>query len=83
MSVHTQFPTRFRAKKEDWMVSLHEFGWDQAAAREFMKSREKILKKARAAGIPRDVFLPFHPNKPGFEERAKVLTALPDVMSWK
>ncbi|MEM1274434.1 MAG: hypothetical protein AAGF88_11490 [Pseudomonadota bacterium] len=67
----------------DWMISIQEFGYDQRAAVDFMIKRERLIRKATSAGVPREVFLPFEPSKPGFEHRIKVLMALPKAMQWE
>lgn len=56
-----------------WMVAVKDFGGDHAELHAFLDTREDFLKRAEAEGIPRETFLPFDPNKPGFEDRAKVL----------
>lgn len=48
----------------------------------FLRRRSAFLRAAEAAGIPRETFLPFDPSKPGFEERAKALIALPKAVGW-
>ena len=68
--------TEERAK---WLVASRDFGGDIFAVTDFLNTREKILRKAEAAGIPREVFLHFEPNKPGFEERAKVLLRASEI----
>ena len=65
-----------------WSVSAGDFGGDIQAVTDFLTSRETILRAAEAIGIPRETFLPFEPNKPGFEERAKVLMKLPKAVGW-
>lgn len=65
-----------------WLVDTQDFGGNSLAADQFLMAREKILAAAEAEGIPRETFLPFEPNKPGFEERAKVLARLPKAMGW-
>lgn len=68
--------TEERAK---WVVAAKDFGGDSIATHDFIWRREEILRKAEAAGIPREVFLHFEPNKPGFEERAKVLLRASEI----
>jgi len=72
-------------EKEDprWLLSIQEFGWREADAVDFLKKRERLLRKATDAGVPRDVFLPFEPSRPGFEHRIKALMALPKAMEWE
>ena len=65
-----------------WLVSVRDFGGDIFATTDFLNRREDILRRAEAAGIPRETFLPFDPNTPGFEERAKVLMDLPKALGW-
>lgn len=52
-----------------WSVKVVDFGGDITKVHEFLIRRSQILRAAEALGIPRDVFLPFEPAKPGFEER--------------
>ncbi len=66
-----------------WLLSIQEFGWSEGDAVEFLRKRERILRKATEAGVPRDVFLPFEPSRPGFEQRIKALAALPEAMEWE
>ena len=65
-----------------WLVASQDFGGDIEQVCAFITAREEILRAAEAAGIPRETFLPFEPNKPGFEERAKVLMKLPKALGW-
>lgn len=65
-----------------WLVPVKAFDGDFDALHAFLDSREAFLSKAEAAGIPRETFLPFEPNKPGFEDRAKVLMNLPKALGW-
>ena len=65
-----------------WAVRAADFNGDHFAVEAFMSSREDFLRKAEAAGVPREAFLPFDPNTPGFEERAKVLMNLPKALGW-
>ena len=51
-----------------WSVNNADFG-GFAGAMAFLTHREEILRAADAIGIPRSAFLPFAPNKPGFEAR--------------
>ena len=51
-----------------WSVSNADFG-GFAAAMAFLRHRDEVLRAAEAVGIPRSAFLPFGPNKPGFEAR--------------
>ena len=66
-----------------WLLSIQDFNFSENDALDFLKKRERLLKKATAAGVPRDVFLPFDPSTPGFEHRIKVLMALPQAMEWE
>ena len=65
-----------------WAVHARDFDGNVFAVTAFLKSRAEFLAKAEAAGIPRDTFLPFDPNRPGFEERAKALLKLADAVGW-
>ena len=65
-----------------WLVAVADFDGDNEAVTNFLISREDFLRKAEAAGVPREAFLPFDPNTPGFEERAKVLMNLPKALGW-
>lgn len=65
-----------------WAVSAADFGGDFIATSAFLSARETLLRQAEAIGIPRETFLPFDPNKPGFEDRAKVLMKLPKALGW-
>ena len=51
-----------------WSVANSDFA-DHGAVMAFLTHREDILRAADAAGIPRTAFLPYAPNKPGFEAR--------------
>ena len=65
-----------------WMVDVRAFPSDRAA-HDFNVARWEFLKAAEAAGIPRETFLPFEPNKPGFMDRAReAFTAFPRKMGW-
>lgn len=65
-----------------WLVAAKDFDGDVEALNRFLMTREELLSAAEAAGIPRETFLPFEPNKPGFEDRAKVLMNLPKALGW-
>ena len=65
-----------------WAVRARDFGGDDMAVAAFLTAREAIFRQAEAIGIPRETFLPFEPNKPGFEDRAKVLMKLPKALGW-
>lgn len=65
-----------------WSVAAQDFGGDILAVTAFLKSREAFLRAAEEAGIPRATFLPFEPNRPGFEDRAKALMKLPAAVGW-
>lgn len=65
-----------------WAVQARDFDGDVLQVADFIKSRESFLKMAEDAGIPRETFLPFEPNKPGFEDRAKALMNLPAAVGW-
>jgi hypothetical protein len=52
-----------------WSVRTEDFGGDTFQVVEFLTRRAEILRAAESLGIPREVFLPFAPTKPGFEER--------------
>ena len=59
-----------------WSVRAADFA-DMAEVHEFLKSRRDLLKVAKANGIGNEWFLPFDPNKPGFEGRvAKAFEAV-------
>ena len=51
-----------------WAVRDEDFG-GVLGAMTFLTHREEILRAAEAVGIPRATFLPYQPNKPGFEAR--------------
>ena len=51
-----------------WSVNGADFG-GHIGAIAFLDQREAILTAGMAAGIPREAFLKFAPNKPGFEAR--------------
>ncbi len=53
-----------------WLVNSADFGGFEAATI-FLNNREALLSAAEAVGIAREVFLPFEPSKPGFEDRAR------------
>ena len=75
---------RFKEDEDPrWLLLIQDFNWRESEAFDFLRARERILRKATEAGIPRDVFLPFEPSKPGFEHRIKVLAALPQAMEWE
>ncbi|MBF9034292.1 hypothetical protein HKCCE2091_08580 [Rhodobacterales bacterium HKCCE2091] len=65
-----------------WSVFGGDFEGSPFKVAEFLKRREEFLRSAEAIGIPRETFLPFQPNKPGFEERAKVLLKLGEAVGW-
>ena len=65
-----------------WAVRARDFGGDDQAVADFLSARETLLRQAEAIGIPRETFLPFDPNTPGFEDRAKVLMKLPKALGW-
>ena len=66
-----------------WAVRARDFGGDPAAVVAFMQARSDFLRAAEAAGVPREAFLPFRPNEPGFMDRAReAFTALPKAMGW-
>ncbi len=65
-----------------WAVAAQDFDGDIHAVSQFLQDREALLASAEAVGIPRDAFLPFEPNKPGFAERAKVLLNLSSAEGW-
>lgn len=52
-----------------WFVTVTDFGGDIDRVHEFLIRRSEIMRAAAALGIPKEVFLPFAPTKPGFEER--------------
>ena len=52
-----------------WAVAARDFP-NHAASHAFLLRREEFLRAAESVGMRRDVFLPFLPSKPGFEERA-------------
>jgi hypothetical protein len=52
-----------------WSVKAADFGGNIRKVHDFLIRRTEILRAADALGIPREVFLPFEPTKPGFEER--------------
>jgi hypothetical protein len=52
-----------------WFVSNADFDGDMTRVHDFLIRRAEILRAAETLGIPREVFLPFAPTKPGFEER--------------
>jgi hypothetical protein len=54
-----------------WAVQNNDFP-DHDAVIEFLERREEVLKAAERVGMERDVFLPFEPSKPGFEDRVAV-----------
>ena len=58
--------TRAEAK---WLVRAADFSGFEATMA-FMDERSAFLRAAEQAGIARETFLPFSPNKPGFIERA-------------
>ena len=66
------------ATEEDflWAVETSDFAsHDEAYA--FMLRREELFRAAELIGFERDIFLPFQPSKPGFEDRLrKVLETL-------
>jgi hypothetical protein len=51
-----------------WSVRAVEFK-DITEVHSFLKRRSALLRTAAAHGIDREWFLPFEPNKPGFEDR--------------
>ena len=51
-----------------WAVETSDFP-DHNAALAFLMRRSEIFRAAEAAGLEREVFLPFAPSKPGFEDR--------------
>ena len=53
-----------------WAVETSDFP-DHNAAIAFLMRREELFKVAEASGLERDVFLPFEPSKPGFEDRLR------------
>jgi hypothetical protein len=66
-----------------WAVRSADFGGDFMAVERFLTDRAEFLRDAEAAGMPREAFLPFRPNEPGFMERAReAFTALPKAMGW-
>ena len=66
-----------------WRVSPSSFGGNVHASLQFMTEREEFLRTAAAAGVPRETFLPYRPNEPGFMDRARdAFTALPKAMGW-
>ncbi len=52
-----------------WAARSQDFGGDILKVTAFLSRRSEILRAAESLGIPRDTFLAFDPNKPGFEER--------------
>ena len=59
-----------------WAVETADFP-DHDAALAFLIRREEVFRVAAAAGLDREVFLPFAPAKPGFEDRvAKAFEAV-------
>lgn len=52
-----------------WFVKNSDFDGDMTKVHDFLIRRAEILRAADSLGIPREVFLPFAPTKPGFEER--------------
>lgn len=52
-----------------WFVRTQDFGGDIGRVHDFLIRRAEILRAAESLGIPREVFLPFQPTKPGFEDR--------------
>jgi hypothetical protein len=53
----------------NWAVNATDFPNFMTAAK-FVDERALFLHAAEQAGIARETFLPFAPNKPGFIERA-------------
>lgn len=70
------------AEQFRWAVKAADFGGDFMAVTDFLTRREAFLRAAEAAGVPRETFLPFDPNRPGFEDRAKALIDLPKAVGW-
>lgn len=66
-----------------WLLSIQDFGYSENDAVDFLKKRERLIRKATEAGVPREIFLAFDPSRPGFEHRIKVLAALPKAMEWE
>jgi hypothetical protein len=52
-----------------WFVKNSDFDDDMTKVHAFLIRRAEILRAAEALGIPKDVFLPFAPTKPWFEDR--------------
>lgn len=55
-----------------WFVETSDFP-NHDAAYAFMLRREELFRAAEAAGFERDIFLPFQPSKPGFEDRLRAV----------
>ncbi|MEO0914534.1 MAG: hypothetical protein AAFY59_16375 [Pseudomonadota bacterium] len=53
-----------------WATDVGDFP-SPSAMRQFLRTRRTFLAAAERAGIPKEAFLPFAPNKPGFEARVK------------
>ena len=53
-----------------WAVASADFDSILEASR-FLIRRKSFFRAAQAAGLTKDIFTPFAPNKPGFESRVR------------